>query len=141
MPVINFKFIKINAEKKEMQSSKSVNVDESVTLKNIEEFTMNLDKTQKAARFTLEFEANYKQDNETKANINITSEILFLDKAEKINELVKNWKEKKAINADLIAEVHNLALTKSLINGLILADSLGLPSPVNLPKVKVKTGN
>lgn len=139
MPVINFKFTKINAEKGEMIASAAVNVDESVALRDITELSMNLNDSQKAARFVLEFQANYKQENEAKASINITSEVLFLDEASKIQSLVDNWKSKKPIDADLIAEIHNLALTKSLIQALILADSLALPSPINLPKIKVKT--
>ena len=138
MPIINFRFTKINASKSDLSGSAKINVDESIGIKNISEVNLEFGPNQKAATFEMEFIADYIQNEESKANINIVSEAIYLDEDKKIKELLSNWKAKKPVNPDVVASIHNLALTKSLVHALLLSDSLALPSPINLPKIKVK---
>jgi len=138
MPIINFGFTKINAYKDKLSNRAKVNVDDSIAIKELSSEVMNLGKDQKVVNFVMEFNANYKQGDSLKANINIFSNVAYLDKASVIDEIMHDWKKKKPINPELIASIHNLALKKSLIHALSLADSLGLAAPVMLPKIRIK---
>jgi len=138
MPVINFGFTKINASRDKISSKAKMNVDDSIAIKEILSDVVKLGNDQKAINFVMEFNANYKQSDKVVASINIFSNITFLEKAKVIDEIMDNWKKKKPINAEVLASVHNIALRKSLVHALSLSDSLGLASPVMLPKISVK---
>jgi len=134
MPIIGTNFIKLNVERKNPKGK--LQIKNNLGIKTIEEMNLNLGNVkQKGARFIFEYTSKYEPDA---AEMIFEGEVLFLGEAANITEILNQWKDKKPIDKDIMANVMNAALTKSTIKALELSQDMNLPSPVKLPKVTSK---
>ncbi len=85
------------------------------------------------ARVSFAMDINY---NKT-GKINIIGEIVYKDAPEVIEEMVKEFEKSKRLPISLSEPILNFIFTKAILKALNVADELGLPSPVMLPRVKL----
>lgn len=132
MTIVGFDFTKIDAEKKSLVRGK-VNINNNVTIKNIEEQNLNLGKEkQNALRFVFEFIAKYEPGIGT---IKLEGNVIYMAEQKKIKEILDGWKKDKKLPKDISASVLNTVLTKCNVQALILSQDINLPPPIPLPKV------
>ena len=134
MTVVGFNFTKVNAEKKQAIKGK-ININNNVTIKNIEEIDLAFGKDQKGLKFRFEFIAKY--DPEV-ASINLEGEVVYMIKVDEAKDILTMWKKEKKIAPGVMSKVLNTTLTKCNIQALILSNDLNLPAPIPLPKVGIK---
>lgn len=135
MAVLGLSFTKLSVErKKSLRGQVSVTSNTSIT--NIEKSKMNLDsKDQDAVKFAFEFVTQYTPDV---ANINVCGEVLWLDTKKKCKEILDAWKNKTKVEQKIMVPILNTILARSNIAALILSREMGLPVPLQLPRVEPK---
>jgi len=135
MTIIATNFTKINIEKTSSAKGK-VSIANNVAIQNVEKTELALGTSkQSALKFTFEFTVKYEPKI---GSIDITGELLFLEKAEKLDEIAEEWKKNKKVSKEIMAPILNNVLTKCNVESLLLSREINLPPPVQLPRVSVK---
>ncbi|MBL7054856.1 hypothetical protein ISS05_03800 [Candidatus Woesearchaeota archaeon] len=133
MTIVGFDFTKINAEKTGPVKGK-ININNNVTIKNVEEQNLNLGKEkQNALKFVFEFIAKYDPDF---GSIKLEGHLIYMAEQKKIKELLDGWKKDKKLSKDISTVVLNTILTKCNVQSLILSQNINLPPPIPMPKVQ-----
>ena len=65
-------------------------------------------------------------------------EVLFIDDKKVVDEILKNWKEKKPVDESIMMSVMNTALSKCTLMALQLSQDMNLPAPIKLPRITKK---
>lgn len=132
MTIVGFNFSSISAEKKEGSKGK-VSINNNISIEKVEEKSLSISSSkQKVLGFSFKFTANYSPDL---GKIVLDGNVLYLDEAKTVNEILEDWKKSKKLPKDLMTKIINTVLTKSNIEALILSDHVNLPPPIPLPKV------
>ena len=132
--IVGFNFTKLVAEKKTLIKGK-VNVNNNVSLKNVESEDLSLGKQkQNALKFTFEFTSKYEPDI---GNIIFQGEILFIDEAKIVKDTLASWKKDKKVPKDIMMMLLNTVLAKCNIQALILSHEINLPPPIPMPRVQI----
>ena len=63
---------------------------------------------------------------------------MAVDETDKVKEIIDAWKNKKKIEADVMTPILNNILSKCNIQAILISKEIGLPPPVQLPKVQIK---
>lgn len=135
MTIIGTGFTKILVEKKGAAKGK-MSIANNVAINNVEETSMAIGASkQDALKFSFEFTAKYEPKV---GEILLAGELMFIEKPEKIKEIAAEWKKSKKVQKEVMAPVLNNILAKCNVEALILSKEIGLPPPVQLPKVNVK---
>ncbi|MBS3131603.1 hypothetical protein J4212_04180 [Candidatus Woesearchaeota archaeon] len=133
MTVVGFHFASVNAEKKEPIKGK-VNINNNVAIKKVDEKELALgDGKHKALNFSFEFTSNYEPKI---GGITLLGEIMFMEDSKKVKDILAGWKKNQSLPKDVAGRILNTVLNKCNVQALILADQVGLPPPIPLPKVK-----
>lgn len=133
MPIIGFNFNKINVEKKKSPVGK-INIKNNVSIQDIVKAELTLgNQKQQGVRFLFKFSSKYEP---AVATISLDGEVLFIEDAKKIKEILAGWKKNKKLPDDMMANILNTILTRCNIEALVLSREVALPSPIPLPKVK-----
>ena len=92
-----------------------------------------------AKQFMLLYKFEFTAEYEPKiAKIVLNGTVTSIEKEDKIDELVKAWKKDKKLPKEIMTPLLNNILSKSNVEALILAREVGLPPPIQLPRVTVK---
>jgi len=135
MAVLGLSFKKMSVERLESPKGQ-LNVTSNTNITNIEKSKMELNtKDQEAVKFAFEFVTEYQPKV---AMINISGEVLWLDTAEKCKEIFDAWKKKTKVPQRIMIPILNTILSKANIAALVLSREMGLPVPLQLPRVEPK---
>lgn len=133
MPVIAINFNKMLVERKNPQAGK-INISNSVNIDSISEVSINItNEKEPALRFGFTFKTEYQKDI---AFVEINGEVLYVADKKVIDKVLKDWKEKKAIDENIKADVLNIVLARANIAALLITREFNLPSPIPLPRVE-----
>ena len=133
MTIVGFDFTRIDAEKKGFVKGK-ININNNVTIKNVEEQNLNLGKEkQNALKFVFEFIAKY---DPSIGSIKLEGNVIYMAEQKKIKEILDGWKKDKKLPKDISTGILNTVLTRCNIQSLILSQNINLPPPIPLPKVQ-----
>jgi hypothetical protein len=136
MAVVGFNFNKIMVEKKVLKDGK-VDINNNVQIKEVETADLSLGKAkQDGVRFVFEFTSKYEPDY---ASMVLSGDVLFIESEKNVKAILDEWKKKKTVPKETMAEVLNSILNRCNIQAMILARDVNLPSPIPLPKVTVDT--
>ena len=135
MVLIGFNFTKINVEKNKGSNGK-VSISNNLQFTNIEEAKINFVDKKSALAFEFLFTCKYEPGV---GLIELTGTAIELLDPKVAKETLGVWKDKKQLPPALMQRVLNSVLNKCYIEALVLSNSLNLPSPVPLPKVKAST--
>ncbi len=138
MPFIGFNFDKISAEKFLDEIRGNINVKHNLSIKDLKEEEINLDKKQEALRFTFEFLLSYEPNI---GSIRIEGHLLFLESPKKIKEIIQDWKKDKKIPKEIMQNLFNNILTKSNIKSLQLSQDINLPPHIPMPRLEQQKKN
>ena len=136
MTIIGFNFASITASRDEGITGK-VNINNNVTITNIEEKTLNLGAQQKALKVDFSYKTEY-VSSKTVGKIDILGNMLYLAEEKKAKEILDAWKSTKQVDPNFMLNVINTTLNKCNIQALVIADTIGLPAPVKLPQAQLK---
>ena len=132
MAFIGFEFNKINVDKKDGVSGK-ITVNHNVTITDVSKADLKIaNHAENAIKFTFEYTSKYGD----LGGILLGGKVMYLSNPDEITSLLEDWKNDKKVKKELMAPLLNKILSKSNIQAIILSDSVGLPPPVELPRVK-----
>ena len=130
--IIGLNFISINAETKERDDvSGNISVNSSPTIDSVEKRDFSIPGMKNVIGIGFSFNVRYDPDI---GSITLNGEVLYA--AEKMDNILKVWKEKKALDDSIALEVLNAIFRRSLIKAIELSSELRLPPPVTLPVVR-----
>lgn len=136
MGIVALNFIKINVEKKKGIDGK-VNINNDLVLKDVLERQLSGKNKQSIADFLFSFTVQYLTEEKVAlASILLEGEVVYVDEATKIKEILDGWKKNKTVQKELLREVMNTAMMKCNVECIILSKELNLPPPVGLPQIK-----
>jgi hypothetical protein len=135
MTILGTNFTKISVEKTGTAKGK-VSISNNVSIEKVEQTEVAIGSAkQSALRFSFEFAAKYEPKV---GSIVLNGDLVFMEKAEKVKEIADEWKKTKKVPKEVMAPILNNILTKCNIEALVLSREIGLPPPVQLPRVTVK---
>ena len=135
MGVLGVNFNKINLEKTGNVKSK-ITIRNNVIITDVTKGDINIgNKKQSLLKVGFEFTCIYSPKI---AKIKLNGDLLVIEKSERIDELVKKWKKDKKLPKDVMASLLTSVIQKASIEALILSREVGLPAPIQLPKVNIK---
>jgi len=102
----------------------------------VESTDLSLGKNKEAGlAFTFEFKSIYEPEI---GEIIIEGEVIYLLDSKKVKEVLDRWKKESKVEAEILGDVLNAALSKCNIQALIMSRDINLPAPIPLPKVGIK---
>jgi hypothetical protein len=135
MAIVGFTFNKMHFEKNNKVVGK-ISVSNNVSITSIEEANI-LDQTpQSALRIKYLFTSRYDPDF---AKIDMEGEIIFVEKDDKIKDILKSWKKNKQIDKEIMKDILNTVLQRCFVEAIIIGRDMNLPTIVPLPKLEDKT--
>lgn len=135
MTIVGLQFDKIVVDRMSAPTGK-MSVKNNIVIKDLEKKDFGVNKTKQfVLLFKFEYEANYEPKI---AKIALKGTTTYVEQEAKIDELVKGWKKDKKIPKDIMTPLLNNILNRCNIEALILAREVGLPPPIQLPRVTVK---
>lgn len=133
MAIVGFNFTKILAEKNSGIKGK-VDIKNNISVKNVESAELALgDSKEKAIKFSFDFKSEY---SPAVGRINFTSDLMYMNDAPKLDEILKSWKKNKQVPRDVMGEIMNTVLMRCNVEALMLSRDVNLPPPVPMPKLK-----
>ncbi len=132
MALIGFNFTKINVEKKKATKG-GIKITNNIHFTDIKEAKVNFMDKKTALNvefvFTCKFEPGV-------GLIELKGNAIELLEDDKTKEALDKWKKDKKLPTDVAQKILNSLLNKCYVESLILSNSMNLPSPVPLPKIK-----
>lgn len=133
MTIVGFNFTKIEVVKAKGDSGK-INISNNVSVQDVLEADLSLgSQKQKALRFMFEFTSTYEPNV---GKITLNGDVIYLDDAVKTKKIIDEWKKDKKVDKEIMSRVLNAVLGKCNVQALILSQTVNLPSPIPLPKIK-----
>jgi hypothetical protein len=137
MALIGFNFTKINVEKNKNNTGK-VNISNNLQFTNINKAKINFVDKKTALAFEFLFTCKYEPKI---GKIELAGTAIELLEPKLAEETLKKWKDKKQLPQKLMQKLLNSILNKCYVESIVLSNSINLPSPVPLPKVKTSVKN
>ena len=134
MAIIGFSFSKFDCERKPTAVKKGIEVKHNISIKEVEKTTLNVGSNKnEVLKVYFSFDVLY---SEGLGKITVEGDVIYADTKEIIAETAKQWKADKKLNNTVSEVVFKFVYGKATVKVLDLADSLGLPSPIPLPKIQ-----
>ena len=134
MTIVGFNFTKISGEKKDPVQGK-ISIQNNVSIKKMEDSKMgNGTNNQAGLKITFEFTSTYMPDY---ANMIMEGNLIYLTEEKKAKDALLKWKKDKKLPNDMMLPVMTSVLNNSNIQALLLSRELGLPAPIQLPRVEI----
>lgn len=131
MPIIKVNVYSVKAERNLEAKGGQIDLNNNVSLKDVQDMDFNQN-GQKGLKFQFEFDCKYGPGLGT---IEVKGQIFYVEEAKLIKEIKESWDKDKRVPTAVMEEVIDAALHKGNIQAVKIADEVGLPSPLPLPKV------
>lgn len=130
MAIVGFNFTKLNIENKGVFKP-SEKISSDLKINDVVAEKTAVDVSKDLVKFLFEFSIDYAGSG----NAILSGEVVYLDEPEKIKAILQNWKDQKAVHADLLQQVLNTVLFRCNIKALTMAQDVNLPPHFQLPRV------
>ena len=138
MQVIGFNFSKILAERE--QEIKQTSINTNIEFLDVTKEEVGLLKEGEAVKISFKYSVTYSETEKSEkkdGEITFEGNIVLAVTKEESKKLIDSWKNKTISTSTQIPLV-NLILKKCSPKSAMLADELGIPSPLPLPKIAPK---
>lgn len=129
MSMIAFNFTNISAERRVGRVAK-YSIKNSTNIVEVKEMPLG---KQKALLFVFKNTVDYEPGVGT---IALSGDVLFLSSDEEAKKVVEQFAKTKKIDTKYSEAVYNAILSRSTVQSLVLARDVGLPAPIQMPRVK-----
>ncbi|MBU0461175.1 MAG: hypothetical protein KJ574_01175 [Nanoarchaeota archaeon] len=134
MAFVGFEFSKIDVVKNEGVTGK-IMINNGVNIKDVSKASLKLSSDKENA---VKFGFEYKSDYGKLGSITLGGSVLYLSTSEEVKSILNEWKKDKRVKKDLMGPLINRILAKCNIQTIILSDTVSLPPPVPMPRVKTQ---
>ncbi|MGV8171486.1 MAG: hypothetical protein ACP5OA_02210 [Candidatus Woesearchaeota archaeon] len=133
MAMVGFSFTKINAERKNA-GGQAINIESNAGVTNIVEMPV-IDTKKTVLKFDFTFTVKYEPDA---GSILLSGEVVHLYDKDFGSKVLEQWTKDKKILPEVMRDIFNTVLSRSNVEAIILSRDMGLPSPIQMPKVDIK---
>ena len=134
MPVVRVNLNKIDANRKLNAKIEKISIENNVALKEVDPMDFEKGSKNKGIRFGFAFTCDYKE----LGKIDVEGQVVFVEEAKLIDEVNEGWAKDKRLPTTVMEQVMNAALHKGHVQAIKVAEDVGLPSPLRLPRVETK---
>ena len=134
MPIVRHEMYKLHCEIKERLPTK-MNVKNNISITDCKKDPTI--QTPNATTFVIDYVFTTDYAN-GKGSIEIRGKIYYIADSETAKELDSMWNEKKMLTEKVMLEAGNFGLLKSQMQAVMLANEMGLQSPVRMPLMEPK---
>ena len=131
--MVGFSFTKISAERKPANNS-AINIESNAGVTNVIELPV-IEPKKMVLKFEFLFVVKYEPGI---GKIELNGEIVHIYDKEYGLKVVDYWEKNKKLPPEITSEVFNNILAKSNVEAVVVSRDLGLPSPIQMPRVDVK---
>lgn len=132
MNILNVSFNSISAKKEQAPKGK-LGIKSNVSITSVEDANIGVDKSNTTLRVGFSFNTEYSPDY---ASIQITGQMIVLEEKENAKKMLDTWNKEKKVNKDFSIPLMNTIMSKCVMESIIIAKELNLPSPLPMPKVE-----
>ena len=136
MPIVGFGFDTINVEKKQA-FDKDDKINNNIKILEIKETSLKPNDKDEMPGLLILFEFGLLYGKA--GSVSLKGHIIHYDPENKVDELLKTWKNGKKLPAQFSTQVFNFIMYKGNIRALQLEDEVGLPLHLKLPRFKIQT--
>ena len=133
MAIVGFSFTKITAERKPVVDQ-AVNIESNAGVSNIVELPV-IDPKKAIIKFEFDFLVKYEP---SAGKIELKGEVVEMYDKEFGAKILEYWAAEKKIYGEVMQDVFNNILARSNMEAIVISRDLGLPSPIQMPRVDVK---
>ncbi len=134
MGVIGFSFSKIDCRREQASLKDGIEIKHNISVKNLEKTTLEISGNKnEVLKVYFAFDVLYSAGL---GKVSIEGDLVYTDTKEIIAETMKEWESSKKLNTTVGQTVFKFIYNKTIIKVLQMADSVGLPSPIPLQKIK-----
>jgi len=135
MALLNFNFNKILVEKLG-KATKQINIKSGMNVIDVKPSKLVDGSNQQAFTISFKFETLYEPKM---AQIILEGDLLYLADEKLAAEMNEAWEKNKSLPKEVALIVFNKILHNCNVEALILSREVGLPAPIQLPKIKAET--
>ncbi len=132
MNILNIALNEMKAIKKSTPKG-SINVTNNIKITDLKETNMGTDKTRKAMSISFLYTSDYSPNI---GDIELKGEVLVIEEVKQAEKIIEGWKKNKKLDQELAAGILNNIMNKCSFEALFLSRELGLPAPIQLPRIK-----
>ena len=136
MAMVGFSFTKMTAERKPV-SNIAINIESNASITAVTELPV-IDSKKALLKFEFTFVVKYEPEI---GKIEIVGELVNLYDKEYGLKVIEHWAKNKKLPNEIIPEVFNTVLARSNVQAVVLSRDLGLPSPIQMPRVDPKAND
>ena len=133
MAIVGFNFLKISAERKP-SNNQNINIESNASVTNVEEL-QSIDPKKTMLRIEFTFLCKYEP---SVGKVEITGELLEIYDKDFGTKVLEYWAKEKKLYGEILQDVFNTMLTRSNVEAIIISRDLGLPSPIQMPRVDIQ---
>jgi hypothetical protein len=133
MAMVGFSFTKISAERKNV-AGQAVNIESNAGVTNLTEMPV-IDSKKIVLKFDFTFAVKYEPDA---GSIILSGELVQLYDKDFGSKVLEHWSKDKKILPEVMRDVFNTILSRSNTEAIIISRDMGLPSPIQMPRVDIK---
>jgi hypothetical protein len=133
MAMVGFSFTKISAERKPASNS-AINIESNAGVTNVIELPV-IEPKKALLKFEFVFTVKYEPGI---GKIEFNGEVVQLYDKEYGLKVIDHWAKNKKLPGEIMPEVFNNILARSNVEAIVLSRDMGLPSPIQMPRVDVK---
>jgi len=133
MAMVGFSFLKVDAERKPTGNT-AVNIESNAGVTTVTELPV-IDSKKALLRFEFNFVVKYEPGI---GKIELSGEVVYLYDKEFGVKVLEHWAKEKNLPAEVMPEVFNTILARSNMQAIVLSRDMGLPSPIQMPRVDIK---
>jgi hypothetical protein len=133
MAMVGFSFTKVNAERKQSTGA-SLHIESNAGVTNVVELPI-VDSKKALLKFEFLFTVKYEPDA---GKIDLSGEVVQIYDKEFGTKVMEHWNKEKKVLAEAMKDIFNSILSRSNVEAIIIGRDLGLPSPIQMPRLDVK---
>lgn len=133
MAIVGFTYNKILIEKSGKAPKGQITIKNNSGITDISKVEISIgNNKQDVLRMKYQYMTDYSDDL---GKVDIQGELLYLTKPEEIKHAMDMWHKEKKIPAEIMQKALTHVMEKCTIQSIILTKDVGLPSPIQLPRV------
>jgi len=133
MAMVGFSFTKISAERKPASNS-AVNIESNAGVTDVVELPV-IEPKKALLKFEFVFTVKYEPGV---GKIELGGELVELYDKEYGLKVIDHWTKNKKLPPEIMPDIFNNLLARCNIQAVVLSRDMGLPSPIQMPRVDAK---
>ncbi len=132
MTMVGFTFTRITAERKQVPES-NISIQSNVGVIGLQEIN-SIDPKKSMLKFDFHYICRY---DPGLGKVEMDGEVMEMYDKDFASKVLEHWKKETKVHPTVLQELFNTILARSNVEAIVISRDLGLPSPIQMPRVDV----